>query len=160
MKLHLKYEPVPPNAARFASDIAEIAKRIDGVELDYSPDSLRAVDDLIERFHAERLTPDQVGETLFGFGCYVGEVFVRTVGGRWRLAEDTPMRGFAGVQLVIEIPGVRYVNPIGKVFKRLENGREDALPYFYTVFAAPPASTTGTDGSGDPPPTNEKPQKP
>ena len=80
-------------------------------------------------------TEEQVAETLFGFGCYVGEVFVRHAGGRWRKASETPMAQVAGFSLVIELAKGCLCNPIAKVFKRLKNGEEDNIPYFYQVFS-------------------------
>jgi hypothetical protein len=138
--LRLKYEPVPENAPAFAADIAESARKIDGSNLDYAPASLALVDDIIEGFRGEGMASSQVGETLFGFGCYVGEVFVRNAGGQWRRTEETPMRDFAGHAFVIQLPSGTYCNPLAKVFKRLDNGPEDSLAYFYQVFTSPTPS--------------------
>jgi hypothetical protein len=132
--LHLKYAPVLANAPRFAADIVESAQIVSGVTLDYGPASLGAVDEIIERFRVDGLRPEQIGETLFGFGCYVGEVFVHHAGGAWRPTESTPMRDVANGPFVIELTDGRHVNPVDKVFKRLENGPEDGLSYFYQVF--------------------------
>jgi hypothetical protein len=79
-------------------------------------------------------TSEQIAETLFGFGCYVGEVFVRQAGGSWQAVASTPMANLAGFPLVVHLRNDSYCNPIGKAFKRLENGAEDSLPYFYAVF--------------------------
>jgi hypothetical protein len=145
--LHLKYSPTVANAPLFAADIVESAFKISGVDLDYRPGSLWEVDRIVEGFRSEGLSRHQVGETLFGFGCYVGEVFVRNAGGVWRPTQDTPMGDFAGAPFVIRLPegaGYRHVNPLDKVFKRLDNGPEDDLTYFYRVFTTgPPAGPTG-----------------
>lgn len=133
--LNLKYEPVPEHAPAFAADIVDSSREVAGVRLDYTPDSLVAVDEILEGFRADGVTSNQVGETLFGFGCYVGEVFVRNAGGEWRRTEATPMRDVAGLAFVIELPDGSYCNPMGKVFKRLDNGPVDSLAYFYRVFA-------------------------
>ena len=145
MELNLKYEPIPANAGKFAADMVISAREISGVTLDYSPGSLREVDTIIEDFRRDGVTSEMVGETLFGFGCYVGEVFVRNRNGRWRLTAETPMRDVAGLPFVIELPDGTFCNPMDKVFKRLENGFEDDLPYFYTVFAGPQESGAGKE---------------
>jgi hypothetical protein len=137
LQLRLKYAPYPANAPLFAADTVEAARTINGITLKYDPESLRAVDDIIEGFRVGGITADQIGETLFGFGCYVGEVFVRHAGGAWRSTADTPMRDFARGPFVIELASGGHCNPVDKVFKRLENGSEDDLPYFYRVFAKP-----------------------
>lgn len=134
MQLRLKYAPVPGNAARFAGDIAASAAHVSGVQLDYTPDSLRLVDAIFDDLRADGVAGEQLAETLFGFGCYVGEVLARHAGGRWRAtAEDE--HALVGWPMLVELGEQRWCNPIGKAFKRLENGPEDSLWYFYTVFA-------------------------
>lgn len=137
MRLRLKYPATPKYAAKFATDIVGAAAKISGVVLDYSVASLQAVDDLVEQMRQDGCTPDQLAETLFGFGCCVGEVFVRQAGGTWRNAADTSIAELAGFPLVVELGAESFCNPIGKVFKRLENGVEDNLPFFYQVFTTP-----------------------
>jgi hypothetical protein len=139
VRLNLKYDPTVANAPLFAADIAASAKDISGVDWDYSVESLKAVDDIIDGFHRDGLEPGQIGETLFGFGCYVGEVFVRNAGASWKFdPKKTPVFGFP---LVIQTGPDKLCNPIGKVFKRLKNGIEDNLPYFYDVFTKPDATS-------------------
>jgi len=136
MKLCLKYEPTPANARCFAADIVAAATKANGANLDYTIDSLRQVDAIIESFRSDGVTSDQVAETLFGFGCYVGEVIVRRGEGKWRAAVETPMAQFAGFPLVVQHGSDGYCNPIGKAFKLLENGPEDSLWYFYQAIVA------------------------
>lgn len=134
MELRLRYPPTAENAPKFAEDMVAPAAEISGLELDYSVASLEAVDQIVEQLRQDGCTADQVGETLFGFGCYVGEVFVRQGGGTWREAADTPMAELSPFPMVVELGSDNFCNPIGKVFKRLELGEEDNLPYFYQVF--------------------------
>jgi hypothetical protein len=47
------------------------------------------------------------------------------------------MKGFASAPMVIQTGPESCCNPIDKVFKRMENGEEDSLPYFYLGFAKP-----------------------
>jgi hypothetical protein len=135
MRLQLKYSPTPENAPRFASDIVAAAAKISGVQLDYTADSLKTVDDIIEKMRQDGCTTDQIAETLFGFGCYVGEVLVRQAGGEWQNTAETSMAKIAGFPLIVALGQTNICNPIGKVFKRLRNGEEDSLHYFYQVFA-------------------------
>lgn len=74
---------VPANAAVFAADIVGVAQSISGVTLDFSVQSLESVDALIQGFRSQGITEERFAETLFGFGCYVGEVMVRNGGGSW-----------------------------------------------------------------------------
>jgi hypothetical protein len=131
----LKYEITPENAPRFAAMIAEYVEQNEGVAMDYSVESLETVDGIIGSFHNEGVSAEEVEVTLFEFGCYVGEVFVRNAVAKWRAATQDEIDNLFGVPLVLQMGKSDTVNPIGKVIKRLENGDEDNLPYFYRAFA-------------------------
>ena len=135
MKNHL--DPTPENAPAFAASIVESAQRISGVSLDYSEASLPALESIIDSFRNDGVTADEIVDTLFCMGCYVGEVFVRQRAGAWKRTEETGMKGFASAPMVIQTGPDSCCNPIDKVFKRMENGAVDSLSYFYTGFAKP-----------------------
>lgn len=105
------------------------AHRVDGHELDYSVATLAAVDDALDRFHREGLAPAQIGETVFSFGAYVGEVIVRHNAGSWvDLPKEHPLgEGWP----MVELSNGRIVNPIGKAFKRVAHGTTESITYFY-----------------------------
>jgi hypothetical protein len=147
MKLALKFPPTPEFAAQHAELMVQAAKDVSGVDLDFSPESIATVDEIVEQLRQDGVTEEQVGETLFGFGCYLGEVLVRRNGAVWRASDDTPMRDAAGFQMVVDLGSDRFCNPIGKVFKRLANGQEDSLPYFYQLFAQTKPPTTPVAGN-------------
>jgi len=80
----------------------------------------------------ERNKIEAVQNTLFVFGCYLGEVLVRNADGEWLATAGTPMAGNTPYPLVVRMKRSGAIcNPIGKVFKRFENGPEDSLPAFY-----------------------------
>lgn len=125
----------PELAPDIAAEIVESAQEISRVTLDYSVESLQLVDDIIDEFHREKLDFDDMAETLYAFGCYVGEVFVRNAGATWRASTQDELENVFGVPLILEMKASNsLVNPIGKVIKRMENGDEDNLPYFYRAF--------------------------
>ncbi len=130
----LKYDITPENAPLFAADIVDITKEVKDVTLDYSVPSLQAVDQIIGEFHEDGVTIDDIAATVFGFGCYVGEVFVKNAQATWRVATQEEIETIYGVPLILETGESDTVNPIGKVIKRLEEGDEHDLPYFYRVF--------------------------
>ena len=135
--LALKHPLAPDNAPLFARDIVASTARITGDVLDYSPGSLAVVDRILEGMGGQGVTVDKVAETLFGFGCYAGEVFVHHAGGRWI---KTPEQWLAavGMRICVELPAQnRLCNPISKAFKRLEYGEADSLAYFYDAFSRP-----------------------
>jgi len=134
--------PTPVNAKDYAEIIVESAKKISKIDLDYSPASLIDVDEIIEGFRKEGQSIEQVYQTLFHFGCYVGEVFIKNVGGYWKESDKTKMKGVAGSPIVVELESKSIVNPVGKVMKRMEHGEEDSICYFYEVFASRALNTT------------------
>jgi hypothetical protein len=136
MGLSLQYPPTPEHAAQHAELAVKAARSISYVRLDYSVRSLKKLDGIIARFRRERVKGNEIRETLFTFGCYLGEVMIRHCGGEWRVPQETPLGRVAGVPMVVELESGDVVNPIGKVFKRLRNGKEDSLPRFYQAFAA------------------------
>jgi hypothetical protein len=117
--------------ADHAAVAAGAALRVDHIDLDFTANSLAAVDGTLGRFHDEGLTPSQIGETLFSFGAYIGEVIVREQGARW---VDLPREHLLGNDWpMVDMPDERFWNPIGKAFKRVENGDQDSVVYFYAV---------------------------
>jgi hypothetical protein len=136
MELQLRYEPKPENAAKFAADIVASAAEVSGVTLDYGVASLAVVDGIMEALRADGVRVDQVAETLFGFGCYVGEVLVRNsdMGAAWQAPNAKELEWF-GWPMIVKASEDNVCNPIGKAFKRFENGQEDSLAYFYGVFS-------------------------
>src|SRR5438128_1417482 len=136
MNLRLQYPPIPENAATLAQLAVDAARNVDSIELDYSPQSLAKVDGIIAKFHSEGLTENQIGSTIFSFGCYVGEVLVRHQGGVWKMPAQSiwSKLGFGNTNMmVVETPNGNVWNPIGKAFKLLENGKADSVSYFYEV---------------------------
>jgi hypothetical protein len=136
MKLRLQFPPTPENAAKLAELAVAAARNVDGIDLDYSPESLASVDQILGSFHEEGLTEKQVGETVFSFGCYVGEILVRHHNGKWALPKASFLAklGFGGSNMMlVELPNGSTWNPIGKAFKLIENGQEDSVAYLYTV---------------------------
>lgn len=135
MDLKLKYPPVPEHAAAHAQLCVDAARRISKMVLDYSVDSLRAVDIQLSKFADEGLTSDEIGETLFSFGCYVGEVLVRNLRGQWVHTDESPMAKLTPWPIVVAMPNGDCWNPIGKVFKRVDEGETESVTYMYKVAA-------------------------
>lgn len=124
--------PSPEHAAPLAASIVAAVRDHFGILLDYSPESLASVDEIILGFRAGGLTEAEVAEPVYKLGCYVGEVFVRNDGGVWVMPDEELAVFFQG--MLIELPDNRHCNPIGKAFKLLENGEEDSIVWFYEVF--------------------------
>jgi hypothetical protein len=122
----------PENAAQFAASAVKNVKKLDNVTLDYSVGSLKHIDDILERFHAEHVTVDDVYVSLFCFGCYVGEVIVRNNRGAcWISLPEDSYESELDTGMVVRLASGTIVNPIGKAEKRMLSGEIDQLQYFY-----------------------------
>ena len=133
MELLLPYAPTPVNVPLLAQSCVDAAKKVSGFELDYTPASLALLQEQIERFRAGGVRLEKVSSTLFCFGCYLGEVLIRNLGGRWVEEESSPMKGLAGWPLVTLMDNGSCWNPIGRVFKRFEEGQSEDILYFYST---------------------------
>lgn len=129
--LRLPAPPAPEYAAALADRAVRAARSVSEVELDYHPDSLGDVDAILDGFGGSG--SDAVAETIFAFGCYVGEIMVRHAGFRW-VHTPAELAGTLGPLTVYRESSGAYVNPIGKAFKRVDNGPVEDLRYFYDIF--------------------------
>ncbi|MGW4868932.1 hypothetical protein [Streptomyces chartreusis] len=99
--------------------------------LDYSVASLRVVDFLIDGLRKGGTGREQVRDTLFGLGAYVGEVLVRRAGAVW-VDFDADQRAYFGQAVGVRMPDGRVWNPLGKVRNRFElGGPGESLQTFY-----------------------------
>jgi hypothetical protein len=97
------------------------------VELDFSLESLKYVDDVLENMRKRKHEPTP--ECLTYLGHYVGEVLIRQTGGRWVTDDQAKM----GDCKIVEIPDFGYANPIGKCWKRLNNGATDGVEFYCRI---------------------------
>ena len=134
MILHLQLPPTPEYAPQLAELAVNAARTYSQIELDYTPASLASVDQIIEGFRKDGVSAEQMMETLFAFGCYVGEVLIREYDARWRLTSETRMKDVSGFPLVVEFGTENFCNPLGRVYKRMANGDVDSLVGFYESF--------------------------
>lgn len=127
---------MPENAAALSGKAVDAVRNVDGISLDYTPESLAKVDEVILRFRKDGQTMAEVGSTIFALGCYVGEVFVRNDGARWVMPDAEAQRvGFT--MMGLRTSDGKFLNPIGKAMKLLKNGQEDSVMYFYSAFHSP-----------------------
>ncbi|MEN6521029.1 MAG: DUF6278 family protein [Armatimonadota bacterium] len=118
-----RWELTPFEARHRANLIVKSAAALD-VVLDYSPESLKSVDLLIdkERETGLGLTPEMAHE-MISLGAYVGEVMVRHLDGKWAygtmLEKHDP--------LVMIINGRYVINVVSVVFKRFTSGEPNSV---------------------------------
>jgi hypothetical protein len=131
--LRLQHPVTLENVPVFAQQAATAIGNIEGVTITYAVSDLEVVDRAAGNMHHAGVGSDAVAETLWVFGCLVGEIMVRNAGGTWKAFSPEEQQAF-GFPFGIALPNGQVCNPIGKTFKRVDNGEEDSLPYFYRVF--------------------------
>jgi len=119
--LKLRWPAEPDYVGEFAEAIVEASREHSQIELDYAPASITPVETLLYGFRDEGCTVDDVAETLFSFGCYVGEVIRGAVGGEWI------ERGPGLLALVVN---GEQLDPIARVFAFLQHGGEASLAVY------------------------------
>jgi hypothetical protein len=103
----------------------EVASRHWGVDLDYDPEYLPLVEELLIAALDEEEEPPILDALVGGLGCFVGETIRRSAdpAGSWRTDEDW------GEGLVIEVEGF-VLDPIGKSRAFLREGPDDSIAFY------------------------------
>ena len=119
---------------------AVAAARAQQIELDYSEESLKQVENILERLDAPGASPTEDAEELCKmWGGYLGEVVRRRWGGEWML-ETYP--GGNVLTVALSTPG-GTVFPSLKIYRRLSQGAAENIWSFYCMmrdrFRAKPA---------------------
>lgn len=136
MKLKLRFPASPENAADHARLAVQVAREEYEEVLDFSPGSLEEVDQQIEGLREDGLDGEDVAELLFVLGCYVGEVMVRQLAGKWAATPLSSLRSISPWPMVVVLPDGSTWDPIGKAYKRLELGDSEYLPAYYAAASA------------------------
>ena len=122
-------------ASNYAQTAVNMVAQLDGAQLDYSTESLKEIDRILFRFHANGDKSENMSGTAIVIGCYVGEVMVRNLGAIWVNPNEvsSPLSSSDGNIPLIQTSVGMLSNPIGKVFKAIDNGSEDSIVWFYEV---------------------------
>ena len=116
-----------PYAVAFVARVTDRSR----LPLDYSVESLRIVDCLVDGLRKGGVPRERLHETLLGLGAYVGEVLVRRAGVEW-VDFDADQRAYFGRPVGVRMPDGRVWNPLGRVRNRFETGAPgDSLQTFY-----------------------------
>jgi hypothetical protein len=129
-------------AEAYALDAIDLAARNFGIQLDWSEDSIRQVEQMLGRLHDEMAGAQPPEEAVWtfakAFGSYVGEVLRRHHGGRWGMV-NLDGESFAGLQQA----GGSLCWPWGKAHKRLVKGPADNLWHYYRILVQSASSAEG-----------------
>ena len=116
-----------------AGEAAKWVKADRDIELDYSVESIKVVEEELSRIAKEinRENPQQgTFGTAMGYGAYVGETFRRRDGGSW--TTDHPTGGERSFPLTLKSNTVIF--PVAWCWKRLVNGEEDNVYHKALLF--------------------------
>ena len=91
-----------------------------GVQLDYDEKSIMELDNLIKQAWPDQ-PPVQIDNIIVLFGSFLGEAIIHVLGGKW----ENTAQGW-GIRV-----GDVSVMVFTKVKKRLLNGDEDSISYYY-----------------------------
>ncbi|MFF4348163.1 hypothetical protein [Streptomyces sp. NPDC001530] len=122
--------PVEWRMRRYAAQFVRQITARHRLPLDYSENSLRVVDFIVDGLR--KGTPDRgsVQPVLFELGAYAGEVLVRRAGAEW-VEFDADQRELFGQPVGVRMPDGRVWNPLGKVVKRFEAGERESVRMLY-----------------------------
>lgn len=126
--LRLPAPPTVENMPALAQACSHSVRANTGHDLPFTLASARDVDAFLGEIRHQEGGSDYLAELVFKFGAYLGELLVRHAGGRW-VEPPTEIGGWPG----IELPDGTFADPIGKAFKRVDNGSEDAVQSFVDV---------------------------
>ena len=129
--------PAPTNGdtmAAYAQGAVNFVQSSLHQRLDFSEDSIKTVEEILGRYQSElpraSPTPETIDLVCNIFGAYIGEVMRRNVGGEWVLDDRlTP-----GSQTISLLVGHMQTMPSAKVCKRIMNGAEDDVCFYYRCF--------------------------
>lgn len=117
--------------AASAKEAMKLTRKYFVVELDYTPESLTNLDDVIDDYRfamPNGETPDAVALLVRTWGAYVGEVVRKKLGGRWN------EYGEASDESVTMTVGGRSIHPLAHVRRRIESGIEyNLFSYFESL---------------------------
>jgi hypothetical protein len=136
VKLKLKFPASAENAVEHARLAVKAVREEFDSELDFSPASLDRLDGHIEALREEGWTAEDSAELLFVLGCYVGQVFVRTLRGKWVDTARSPLAGVSPWPMVVVLPNGSAWDTIGKTYLRFEIGDSEYLPHYLAGAAA------------------------
>jgi hypothetical protein len=136
MKLQLRFPASPENATDHAALAVQAMREEFDSELDLAPGSLETLDGHVETLREEGWSAEDAAELLFVLGCYVGEVFVRSLAGVWVPTARSPLHGVSPWPMVVVLRDGSAWDTIGKTYLRFEIGDSEYLPAYFAGAAA------------------------
>jgi hypothetical protein len=135
VRIRLSYPASAENAPDHAAIAVRVAEEQWETRLDFSRGSLVDLDGQIDSLREDGIDGEEAAEMLFVFGCYLGEVLARQLGGTWVATSRSALRNVSPWPMVVELPDGSTWDAIGKAYRRLELGDSEYLPAFFDAAA-------------------------
>jgi hypothetical protein len=140
-----KFKNTDDMMAYFATEATKWVKKDRGIDLNYSVDSIKVIEEELGRLSkdVDRANPQPGTFGLAtGYGAYIGEVLRRRDGGSW--AVDHPVGGSRSYPLTTKSNTTIF--PVGWCWKRLTVGEEDNVYHKALLFSESAGSITNVAG--------------
>jgi len=112
--------------SKAAKACIEITKNSFNETLDYDVKSIKKLDSIIEDGWG-RNKPVMMDNVVSMFGSFLGESIIKLHGGKWESVK--------GIGWAVNISGLK-IFPFNKVKKRIRDGKEDSITFFYDATLA------------------------
>jgi hypothetical protein len=119
-------QQIRSNAARVAENFG---KQSGIAPFANTPESIEYLDEFLERQAATvKASEASINKFVSLLGAYLGECIIANYGGQW---QESPQ----GVSIAIKTKTQHHIlQPFHKVYKRISNGMEDSLAFYFAEF--------------------------
>ena len=148
--------PAPPQIKKNAQWVIDNFGPQSGLaQFGYDAQSIAYLDAFIDRQgESFRASPQGIDRIVSLLGSFVGEAVIATYGGDWEQNDS-------GLSIVIRSSGqVHFVQPFQKIHKRLTNGQEDNLEFYFATLLPQVLARPEPSGSQPSSPHDGGPKKP
>lgn len=126
----------PETFKKEAIETVKTAREIFEVELDFTAESIKTLDKMIEEGWKTPMGEKEAYEfsmSILSLGSYLGETIIKNIGGNWQVDQDenNPVEKMLTAK-IINLGKIAEIYPFGKTFKRFTNGKEDSLVFYYS----------------------------
>lgn len=107
-------------------DLQETALRAKAsLGIEYNLEGVKDLEQFIEWYRTlSNVTPDDIENSAFFLGAYLGECIIHNYGGEWSTDEELNL-------VCVRFDEDNCVFPLTKTLKQLQNGKEDSVYEFY-----------------------------
>lgn len=116
--------PGPETVKDYASDAVKNFARMNKVNLDYSVESLKHLDQLLNEWREQGAPISAINKSLFAMGSYAGEVLLKQRNGVWIVPAEDISAGLIAKLLCIRLENGLIWHPIYNGFLIMMGGAE------------------------------------